>query len=236
MNPEVGTDVGSAVAAGLPALFGVVLLGSVILVIPTGAAVSAAAVVAWRHAGPLSVLGVVLAGALGAYVGDLVVYAVCRSGGEQLATRLRWLQTGRLSTSLGRITEQLFRHDVQTLVLGRLLPAGRMPVLVAAGIGRYSWLRFALTDSVAVVVWSVVYTVIGVAGGSLFPETWESVLAAIALVIVFSTLARRITHPALRTPPGDRVPVPDQPAGPPAPISPTGPDAPGTSTPGLPRE
>ena len=125
----------------------------------------------------------------------------CRSGGEQLATRLRWLRTGRVSSSLHRITGRLLTHDVQTLVVGRLLPAGRMPVLVAAGISGYSWRRFAVTDLVAVVVWSAVYTAIGIAGGSLFPETWESVVAAVALVLVLSLLARRIRHPALSDPP-----------------------------------
>jgi membrane protein DedA with SNARE-associated domain len=206
----VSVDVGTAVGAGLPTLLGVVLLGSIILVIPTGAAVSAAAVLAWRHAGPLSLVGVVVAGAVGAYLGDLVVYAACRSGGEQLARRLRWLRTGSMAGNVERITDRLLTHDVQTLVLSRLLPAGRMPVLVAAGMGGYPWRRFALADVPAVAVWSFVYSVIGVAGGSLFPETWQSVLAAVVLVVVLSALARRIPHHRVT---GERAPEPELPRG-----------------------
>lgn len=206
----MSVDVGTAVAAGLPTLVAVVLLGSVLLVVPTGAAVSAAAVLAWRHAGPVSAGGVVLAGALGAYLGDLVVFAVCRYGGEQLALRARWVRQGRFSASVGRITEHLLARDVQTLVLGRLLPAGRMPVLVAAGLSGYPWRRFAVADVPAVLAWSAVYSLVGVAGGSLFPETWQSVLAAVVLVLLLSTLARRVTHPALdeRTPRPAAAPAP----------------------------
>ena len=35
---------------------------------------------------------VVAAGAAGAYTGDLVMYAMCRFGGEKMARRLRWLR------------------------------------------------------------------------------------------------------------------------------------------------
>ncbi len=220
MDPDVGT----AVAAGLPALFGLVLIGSIVLVIPTGAAVSAAAVVAARHTGPFGVLGVVTAGAVGAYVGDLVVYAVCTYGGEQVAARLHWSRGGRVSTSMERISERLARHDVKVLVVGRLLPAGRMPVLVAAGISGYSWRRFALADLAAVLVWSSTYAAIGIAGGSLFPETWQSVLAAVALVLVLSLLARRIRNPALLGPGTGETETAVKPAG-----APDG-DAPGGAT------
>ena len=193
-------DLATFLATGLPALLSVVVIGSISLVIPTGAAVSAAGAVAWRQVGPFGVLGVLVAGATGAYLGDLVVYAGCRLGGEKLASRLRWQRGGRVSSSVTRITDRLLRRDVQTLVIGRLLPAGRMPVLLAAGLGGYSWRRFAWTDLPAVTVWALTYTVIGVAGGSLFPETWESVLAAVALVLVLSALARRISPPGAGPP------------------------------------
>src|SRR5207249_1535085 len=66
------------------ALAGAVLIGAVLPVLPTGAAVSAGAVLA-SHSNPIGLVGVLIAGAGGAYLGDLIVYAGCRFGGERLA-------------------------------------------------------------------------------------------------------------------------------------------------------
>jgi len=71
----------------------VVAFGAIVPIIPTGAAVSGAAALAF-HDHPLLILLVIAAGAAGAYAGDLVMYAMCRAGGEQLARRLRWLRDG----------------------------------------------------------------------------------------------------------------------------------------------
>ena len=72
-------------------LFAVVAIGAIVPVVPTGAAVSGAAALAF-HDNPLLIVLVIAAGAAGAYVGDLAMYAMCRAGGEQLARRLRWLR------------------------------------------------------------------------------------------------------------------------------------------------
>jgi membrane protein DedA with SNARE-associated domain len=88
----VALDVNGTIGFGALAwLFAVVAFGAVVPVVPTGAAVSGAAAVA-AHNRPLTVVLVIAAGALGAYAGDLVMYAMCRVGGEQLARRLRWLR------------------------------------------------------------------------------------------------------------------------------------------------
>lgn len=62
-------------------LAGAVLLGAVLPVLPTGAAVSAGAVLA-SHSNPIGLVGVLIAGAGGAYVGDLIVYGACGWAGR----------------------------------------------------------------------------------------------------------------------------------------------------------
>lgn len=162
------------------ALAGAVFLGAVLPVVPTGAAVSAAAVLA-MHSEPIGLVGVLIAGAGGAYLGDLVVYAACRAGGERLARRVGWL---RNSTSLTTLRDRLADHEISVLLTSRLIPGGRVPVLLSAGLAGYPWHRFALVDLSASILWSAVYMAIGLLGSALFKDPWEAVLAAILLVIL----------------------------------------------------
>jgi len=75
----------------LTGMFGVVAFGAVIPVVPTGAAVSVAAALSVSDNDVLVTL-VVLVGAAGAYVGDVITYAVLHWAGAGLARRVRWLQ------------------------------------------------------------------------------------------------------------------------------------------------
>jgi membrane protein DedA with SNARE-associated domain len=136
-------------------------------------------------------VGVLIAGAGGAYLGDLIVYAGCRFGGERLAKRVGWL---RDNASLDTLRDRLAEHEIGVLLTSRLIPGGRVPVLLAAGLAGYPWERFALVDLTASSLWAAVYMAIGLLGYALFDEPWQGVVAAIVLVLlttVASNLIRR---------------------------------------------
>jgi membrane protein DedA with SNARE-associated domain len=178
-------DVNGTLGLGALAwLLGVVAFGAVVPVVPTGAAVSGAAAFAAHHR-PLVVVLVVVAGALGAYLGDLVMYALCRIGGEQLARRLRWL---RDEEHLAVVQERLKKSQVPVLLVSRLLPGGRVPVLLAAGFLGLSWRTFVVANGPACALWATAYAAVGILGGSVFPEPWQGVLAAVVLVIAITQL------------------------------------------------
>ncbi|MFC0506354.1 DedA family protein [Micromonospora costi] len=172
----------TATLAPLGWLVVVVLFGSVVPVVPTGAAVSGAAALA-AHQHPLTVLLVVAAGALGAYVGDLATYVVLGWGGERIARRLHWL---REPQRFERMSARVREGRVSMLLVSRLIPGGRVPVLLAGAVAGLTWRRFAVANAPASVTWSVLYAAIGVVGRAVFPEPWQSVLAAIALVLLVS--------------------------------------------------
>ncbi|GAA2540892.1 VTT domain-containing protein [Winogradskya consettensis] len=161
-------------------LFLVVAFGAIVPIVPTGAAVSGAAALAF-HQHPLLIVLTIAAGAAGAYVGDLVMYAMCRTGGESLARRLRWL---RDEEHLAAVKERLSKSQVPVLLVSRLLPGGRVPVLLAAAFLGLPWRTFVVANAPACLLWSAVYAGIGVAGGSIFPKPWQGVLAAIILVVI----------------------------------------------------
>ena len=163
-------------------LFLVVSFGAIVPVVPTGAAVSGAAALAF-HEQPLTIVLVIAAGAAGAYVGDLVMYAMCRAGGEQLARRLRWL---RDEEHLAAVKQRLNRSQIPVLLVSRLIPGGRVPVLLAAAFLGLPWRTFVTANLPACALWSVVYAGIGVAGGSIFPKPWQGVVAAVLAILIIN--------------------------------------------------
>jgi membrane protein DedA with SNARE-associated domain len=161
-------------------LFLVVSFGAIVPVVPTGAAVSGAAALAF-HNNPLDFIFVVAAGAIGAYAGDLVMYGACRLGGEKLARRVRWL---RDEEHLAAVKERLHKSQIPVLLVSRLIPGGRVPVLLAAAFLDLPWRTFVVANAPACALWATVYAGVGVAGGSIFPQPWQGVVAAVALILV----------------------------------------------------
>jgi membrane protein DedA with SNARE-associated domain len=165
---------------GYPLLFGLVLLGSIVPVVPTGAVVGAGAAVA-TTTDNLSLTLVVLVSAVAALVGDLITFAVCRSGGP---AAVRWVARGQHTERIDEVREQFRRHGWQIIVVGRLLPAGRIPVLLAAGALAYPWRRLVPASAVGSVLWAIAYAALGVLSGGIFDSPLLASLLATLLILV----------------------------------------------------
>lgn len=188
-------------ALGYPALFVLVALGALVPVIPTGALVSSAAVVAFHHqAPPFGVLLVVGVAALAAFAGDVALYWLGQRG-VRSRNGSRWLERLRGRATPERLEQaqtKLDEHGVLVLVVSRLLPAGRIPVMLACLLAELPLHRFARGDAPACLAWAVTYGLIGIVGGSLFSEPWKGVALAVALALLISAapaLWRRIRAP-----------------------------------------
>ncbi|MTD52740.1 DedA family protein [Amycolatopsis pithecellobii] len=166
---------------GYPALFLGVLIGSIVPVVPTGAVVGAAAAVAMTTA-QLSLPLVLLLATLGAAIGDLVTFAVARLGS---AAAVRWLARGQRPDRLVAAQERFRRRGWQLIVIGRLVPAGRIPVLLAAGAVTYPWRRLVPATLAACVLWAGAYALLGVVSGGIFDSPLiATVLAAVLVLLV----------------------------------------------------
>ncbi|WP_412126268.1 DedA family protein [Streptomyces subrutilus] len=176
-------------ALGYPALFVLVALGALVPVIPTGALVSTAAVVAFHQQSlPFGVALVVGAAAVAAFVGDIALYWLGRRGVHSRGGS-RWLEALRRRASPERLEQartKLDEHGVLVLVVSRLVPAGRVPVMLACLLAELPLRRFARGDGPACLAWAVTYGLIGILGGSLFSEPWKGVALAVALTLLMS--------------------------------------------------
>ncbi|MFD5073336.1 DedA family protein [Streptomyces sp. NPDC058371] len=175
-------------AIGYPSLFLLVLIGALVPVVPTGALVSSAAVVAFHQESPVSLALLFGVASLAAFLGDVALYWLGKRGmGSKNGSR--WLAAIRdraPEDRLAQAQQKLEDHGVAVLVLSRLIPAGRIPVMLACLMAKMPLRTFARGNIPACLAWAVTYQVIGILGGSLFREPWEGVLAAVALTLLIS--------------------------------------------------
>ncbi|MER6123950.1 VTT domain-containing protein [Streptomyces sp. NPDC001795] len=175
-------------AVGYPSLFLLVLIGALVPVVPTGALVSSAAVVAFHQTAPFSLALVFVVSAFAAFLGDIALYWLGRRGMSS-KNGSRWLETIRdraPEDRLAQAQERLSDHGIAVLTLSRLVPAGRIPVMLACLLAGMPLRDFARGDAPACLAWAAAYQLIGILGGSLFPEPWEGVVAAVALTLAIS--------------------------------------------------
>ncbi|WP_460070935.1 DedA family protein [Streptomyces sp. YKOK-I1] len=173
-------------AIGYPSLFLLVLIGALVPVVPTGALVSSAAVVAFHQTAPFSLALVFVTASLAAFLGDATLYWLGRRG-MRSRNGSRWLEAIRARAPEQRLEQaqtRLAEHDVAVLVLSRLVPAGRIPVMLACLMADWPLRRFARGNLPACLAWALTYQLIGILGGSLFPEPWQGVVTAVALTVL----------------------------------------------------
>ena len=190
---------------GYPVVFGGVLLGSVVPVVPTGAVVGAAAALA-TSTGRLDLALVLLLSTLGAWLGDVATFAVCRSGGP---AAVRWVARGQHADRIEEVREQFRRHGWQIVLAGRLLPAGRIPVLLAAGALAYPWRRLLPASLLAAALWAVAYALLGVVSGGVFDNPLIATLVATLLVLLVGAVLNLVQSRRRRTAPADDDEPPD---------------------------
>jgi membrane protein DedA with SNARE-associated domain len=185
---------------GYPLLFGLVLFGSVVPVVPTGLVVGTAAAFAMTT-DTLGLALVLALATLAALTGDLVTFGICRFGGP---SAVRWVTRGQHAERVDEVREQFRLHGWQIIVAGRLLPAGRIPVLAAAGALAYPWRRLVPASLVAAFLWALAYALLGIVSGGIFDSPLLAMLVATLLVLAVSGVTNLVSarrrRPAAETP------------------------------------
>ncbi|MFV2062887.1 MAG: DedA family protein [Chloroflexota bacterium] len=155
-------------------ILGLVAFDVVIPILPSESIVTAAAVLAGQ--GQLSIVWVMIAAGLGAFVGDNVAYWIGRAAGRPLIERVLRGRTDKLED----VERQFQRRGGTFIIVGRFIPGGRTVVAIGAGVLHFNWLKFIAYDIVAVVIWALLAAVPGYIGGVIIQDKpW------LALVIGF---------------------------------------------------
>jgi membrane-associated protein len=134
-------------------------------------------------AGLLSVVGdlqlgwVIAAGALGAFAGDSLSYALGRFVGRP--AQRRFLDGRRARAALEWASSQLQVRGGMVVIVGRYIPGGRTAATFTAGMTHYPYRRFLAFDAVAAVTWAAYASLLGYFGGRFFHHhVWAALLLA----------------------------------------------------------
>jgi len=147
--------------------------------LPGETAIVAAAVLAAD--GSLSLPLVILAGAVGAMLGDSTAYWIGRAGGGPIKrTVSRFAGADRLVAA----ERMVQRQGAALVVVGRFLPGIRIAINLSCGAGQMAYPRFLAFDTVGAVVWSSQAALLGYFAGKAFADQlW------VAFVVAFGVTA-----------------------------------------------
>jgi membrane protein DedA with SNARE-associated domain len=147
--------------------------------LPGETAIVAAAVLAAD--GSLSLPLVILAGTVGAMLGDSAAYWIGRAGGGPIKrTVSRFAGVDRLVAA----ERMVQRQGAALVVVGRFLPGIRIAINLSCGAGQMAYPRFLAFDTVGAIVWSSQAALLGYFAGKVFADQlW------VAFVVAFGVTA-----------------------------------------------
>lgn len=159
--------------------------------------------------GGLSLWLIILVAAVGALIGDNIVYWLGRTVGEPVAHRFFKGEKGR--ARLERAEDSVRRNGASLVAAGRFIPGGRTASTFAAGLAHYPYSRFIVVDLIAVVAWATLGASLGYAGGRVFEDSQLLALGVSfgvgLLVVVLIEVGRRALAKRRPTPPSSPHPA-----------------------------
>jgi membrane protein DedA with SNARE-associated domain len=181
-------------AAGLPGIFGLMLLESACIPIPSEATMMFAGFNVSE--GNLSLFGVVAAGVLGNLIGSWIAYAGGYYGRIELLEKNRLIHVG--PRQLERADRWFERYGDATVFFTRMLPIIRTFISLPAGVARMPFWRFTVFTVAGCIPWVLMLAVIGREVGDRW-EDWNdklhyldyAVLAALIALAVYAVVRWR---------------------------------------------
>lgn len=134
--------------------------------IPSESVIIAVAALTVTGQGP-SLWYVAIAGAIGAFCGDLIAYTI---GSKVPIDRLRMLSSPRGQRSLAWARRALARRGTVFILSARFIPVGRVAVNMTAGAVGFPRRRFVIIAAFAALIWGAYSTGLGMSAGIFFHE------------------------------------------------------------------
>jgi membrane-associated protein len=128
----------------------------------------------------------VLAAVCGAVLGDSILFGLGSRTGPGLQAKM--FSSKRARERL-RVAERLVHERTWLLIASDFLPGGRTAAMFAAGALGLPAARFYRFIVPGALLWAVVYTLLGIAGGSLFEEGWGAFAVSIGVAVAIGVVA-----------------------------------------------
>jgi membrane-associated protein len=168
----------------LVVIFVIALLDSVIPIVPSETTVIIGGVAA--GAGDQNLLLVIVAGAIGAFIGDNLAYLIGRSFHGPIARRAE--RKSSTQRRLNWAAEQVRDRGGLLLVTARFIPGGRTALTISCGLTQQPRRWFVKWVALAVTIWATYAAVLG----AIFGRALQDNHTAAFLIAFFTALAINI--------------------------------------------
>ncbi len=136
----------------LGVVFGIALLDSVIPIVPSETTVIIAGVAVSVGETPYSLWMVIVAGAVGAFIGDNVAYSLGRAFSGRIERRAA--RKPKFGVRLAWAEDQIRSRGGLLLITARFIPGGRTLLTMSCGITRQRRAWFMGWVGIAVIIWA----------------------------------------------------------------------------------
>ena len=173
-------------------IFIIALLDSVVPVVPSETTVIIGGVAA--GAGDQNLLLVIVAGAVGAFIGDNLAYAIGRSFHGPIARRAERKPSTR--RRLDWAANQVRERGGLLLVTARFIPGGRTALTISCGLTQQPHRWFVKWVALAVTIWATYAAVLGAIFGRALQDNHTAAfliafITALAINIVIELIRKR---------------------------------------------
>jgi membrane protein DedA with SNARE-associated domain len=163
-KPIIAWYLGALKSGGYSVIVLLMAIESSVAPLPSEFVIPPAAHLAYTHQIPLSLWGIVIAGALGSWLGATIMYWFSRLAGRPLVMRY-----GKYVFILPEKVEKAERwsahYGAMGIFISRLLPVVRHLIGIPAGIVRINYLKFSTYTLLGSSIWCAVLCYVGVKAG-----------------------------------------------------------------------
>jgi len=172
-------------------ILGIAYFDSIIPVVPSETTVILGGVAA--GAGDQNLLLVILAGAVGAFLGDNTAYLIGRRFAPRIAARGE--RNPKTAKRLLWASEQIKRRGGLLLITARFIPGGRTALTLSSGITHQPWRWFAPWVAVAATIWATYAAGLGAIFGQTFEDNHTmAFLLAFAAALSVTVVIEVVRH------------------------------------------
>jgi membrane protein DedA with SNARE-associated domain len=163
-KPVIAWYLGALKSGGYSVIMLLMAIESSVAPLPSEVVIPPAAHLAYTHQIPLSLWGIVIAGALGSWLGATIMYWFSRLAGRPLV--MRYGKYIFISPEKVERAERWSAHyGAMSIFISRLLPVVRHLIGIPAGIVRMNYLKFSIYTLLGSSIWCAVLCYVGVKAG-----------------------------------------------------------------------
>lgn len=130
-----------------------------------------------------------MAAVAGAFIGDLVGYALGRVLGTRITARYPRGEKGR--RRLREAEDALNRRGTGLIAAAQFIPGGRNVIMIGAGTLEYPLRRFLPAEAVGVTLWATFQCALGYVGGRALDDTLTALVVSLGMAFVVGVSLER---------------------------------------------